>query len=446
MATIDSISNGIDELTKNSLEYNKDIPRYHTGMQRFISSLKYHHFIPGVSYEDYTSVGFPYDFSLCSQNTPAGFMVAEFKKYLSVLDEFLISKPVEDFSVLGKRLTADLQYQEVIYYLHSFKYPNSIDDLFSESDDEVSREKKKDEVSIWMMLIALNYCIETLPKSVKYKTKPQKFKNHDLQKAIIDSISIGGIFSKVQKKGVKDVVSGTLSKYYDTHPLPGKRTYDEYRNLVSAIVDDYDYYCEHLLHKWDDISSRIFKHSSKILTHDYSSNDVKVAKDFIFMLSLLDIVSRCQRDIMARFTSYKDIAYAISPFFNKINTAKLIEAFESNDGYYDLNDYPDMRFIMLSEFTTALNNMLSKDIMKSIDSKVKGFKYHILKRCWLHETNNVVNPSMDDIEDLKRCARQCALYFIFINGGYISSASIIYDADGNQLKWLAPIFGRRLTD
>lgn len=445
--TIISIADDIDKrIRSNENEYRKMLTVTNTGTQTFISSLKYHHFIPGVEYDGYSSYSVYENHGLQHK-----FFISEFKKYLCFMDEFLLNKPVEDFSGLGYQLSADISYKEMEAYIKSVKYPDPDKNLFTykytaEEWNSNNSKHKRDLISIWMMLLALNYCIETFPKSIRYTVKPKRYKNHDLRKAIINSISVKGIFSNIHKKRVKDIVSEVLDKYYDNHPIPGGYSYDTYYKAISFIIDDYDEYCKLLQCKWNDVSCRIYNSKSTTIEYNYSNSDIKAAKEFIFMLSLLDIVSRCQRDIMARFSTYKDIAYAISPFFNRNNNETLDKLFNSNDGYYDLNEYPNLRMILISEFTNSLKSMLNQKTIKNLDKHIKAFRYHILKKRWLHKISDTDNLSAEDIEEILKCARQCALYFIYTHGGYITKASIVYDIYGSENQDVAPIFGRNLSD
>lgn len=428
--------------------FNRDIIVKFTGTQKFVSSIKYSKFIPGKTYSNY--VHFRDD--VIMTNDAIKCIANRFCNCIRIFSEFLIKPPDNDDSNPENWVNLKFDYRRACSYVADFAYPDPYSHIaeyqfYFSCRKSVAEDKERSMYYLWALQLTMSYCIEKLPGRLKYTPANSRYKNHALRKAIVDCMCVNGIaFNMKKNTRARQAISETLNNYYDSHPLPIDLDYDDYVRLVSMILDDYDTYCELILAKWNSISKLVYDMSNTNFKFSYTDNDVKSVKDFIFLLSLLDIVTRCQYDLMTKFNSDKSLLYAISPSFTSKTNSELDTFFNSSDGLYDLNEYPNLRNLVFKEINKALSSMLDRNSMRRMSVQFRNFRYQILKRKWITTKINVNNPSPDDIDYIKECAIKIALYMIRFFGGYIEKASIIYHANSAQKALVAPMFGRRLTD
>ena len=428
--------------------FDRNLINTFTGYQKFINKLSYPHFIPGISYPNYKHLN-----PLYVYHDVQRFFVSNFKEFLKFFKEFSIKPPDSNPDNMENYVPLDLSTELASSYVSGFGYPDpygwisdynlSFDSIDKSMNSILKSEKKK--YKIWMIQDALKYCIDKIPNRIRYKTKPNRYRNQLLKDAIIDSMFISGTAMNMKKVNeVRKAISHILDKYYDDYPLPCKLLYEDYKSLVLLILDSRDKYCDMLLMKWDILKDQISEYKKQYGENiRYPTTLVKMAKEFIFMASLLDLISRCQYDLMLNFDSNKSILYATSISFNYSNNIKL-EEFFNDDGIYDLNEYPVLKHLIFEGIHNAISNMLPKNILNKLTPEIRKFRYHILKRAWLKTEINPNSPSDRDLKIINNCSRRIALYMIRSMGGYIEKASIIYSVNGELYPQIAPLFGRKL--
>lgn len=430
-------------------KFNKDIIDTFVGYQRFFTKMSSPRFIPGImnsGYHIFTDSQIHHDI--------LWYFTYEFKKFNQFLYRYMIdaSAPKDpDNPEDWVKLTPEVEIARD--YIRGFSYPDPNGEM---SDNEfklpatyfdyrsTATETQK-KYKIWMMLVAFKYYLDKVPGKVKYKTKPMKYKNQALRKAIVDSLYFKGLASNMKRNSeAEQAVTHVIDEHFDNYPLPVKRDYEDYKRLIDMLLNDYSGYCDTLLYKW--------KFFEDLIVNDWdsfanpSSNTVAKAKSIIMWMTLLDMITRCQRDLMFKFDSNKDLLYATSIFYNYSNNKELDRFFECDNGIYDLKEYDNIRLTMLDFMHRALNDMVPKETLRQIMPRIKSFKYHILQRKWLTHRVNTFELTDSNLMEIQECAVKIALYIIRIFGGCIPNACIPYDINGISRPLMAPVFGRRMTD
>ena len=428
--------------------FDEMIIDYFTGYQKFKTRLAYKHFIPGVAYPDYNYLNRDNIYHDIMK-----FFISQFKTFLNFFSDFIIKAPNKDPNNLENFVPLDPDTALVASYVSEFGYPDPEKWMsrFSFSFDCESASTKKlipdakKKYRIWMIQEALKYCIDKMPNRIKYKTKPKKYRNKELRKAIIDSMYVHGVSFNMKKTNeVKTTISHVLDKYYDNYPIPCKMPYETYKDLATMIIDSRDEYCDILLAKWDKLRPILNEYrgsyNGKV---NYPTALIKIAKEIILMTSMLDMISRCQYSLMLNFDSNKDILYANSIFFSRHNNDVLDAFFKSSKGcLYDLNEHPVLKHLIQDGIRLTMVEMIPRKTIKKLFSDIQALKYHIFKRPWIDREINPDNPSEDDLAIIKRCAVMITLYMIRSMGGHIERASITYTVDGKKRDIIAPLFGR----
>lgn len=436
------------------IKFNRKIIIEYTGYQRFITRMPCPRFIPGISKTDY------HIFSDSQIHHDAlWFMTYEFKQVLKLFKVVLLdteSNTDPDDPENWVKLAPEVSVARS--YIMQYAYPNdewllsdnsiiiTDPDCPSHMDKHEKYYKQKKEYRMWAMLLAYKYCVEKVPNKVKYKPVSGKYKNRNLCNAIVDQLYFkGGLYGIHKNQSFEKLIKKVLEPYFNRSPIPVRMDKDCYERIIGILLNDTDGYCDVLNMQWDYFESII--RDPSVSLKDLNSNDIGKAKVFILWLSIYDMVTRCQNDLMARHSVDRELACAVSPFFNNPNTRDLIRFTSRPNGIYDINKYPKIKKMMIKCINDTLSEMLPKETKKILNDDFNSFKNHIFDRKWF--STPLINPNYptgDDIQTICDYSRRISLYMIWIYGGFISDASITCDIDGCPRPSVAPVFGRTLTD